>query len=269
MNKENLMLEDRYHEPVVVEPVKRRPVGSPASFEKNSPLPNRNSNFNAPDNSPIQRSWKWRDWGFRWKQTLLFLLAGLVPLSAVLITNNFSFKEIRNINAGNLQTIAEGIADRVDRNLFERYGDVQAFGLNLVVQNKENWYQKKSELTTAMNQYVDTYDIYYLTLLVDLKGNVIAVNSRDHEGARIESGGLYEKNYKNVDWFQKAKEGRFYTSQAGNIGCRGTENMRPGSEAKQSGPRGFFQNRFSRPSRASAQNNDFGRPLAGVRPVPG
>jgi len=215
------MLEDRYHEPVVVEPVKRRPVGSPASFEKNSPLPNRNSNFNSTDNSPIQRSWKWRDWGFRWKQTLLFLLAGLVPLSAVLITNNFSFKEIRNINAGNLQTIAEGIADRVDRNLFERYGDVQAFGLNLVVQNKENWYQKKSELITAMNQCVDTYDIYYLTLLVDLAGNVIAVNSRDHEGARIESGGLYEKNYRNVDWFQKAKEGRFYTSQAGNIGGRG------------------------------------------------
>jgi len=140
----------------------------------------------------------WNDLSLKWKQTILYLLTGILPLLAVFILNKISFEEIRNLNASNLQTAAEEIGDKIDRNLFERYGDVQAFGLNTVLRNRDSWYLKDSPIVTAMNSYVDTYDIYYLTVLADLDGRVIAVNSRDQDGKGISTGHLYQNNYKNA-----------------------------------------------------------------------
>jgi hypothetical protein len=81
---------------------------------------------------------KWGNLSLKWKQVVLFLISGLVPLLVVMLVINQSFKEVKNINASNIQNLAEGIADKIDRNLFERYGDVQAFGLNTVVQNRDH-----------------------------------------------------------------------------------------------------------------------------------
>ena len=160
----------------------------------------------------------WSDLSQKWKQTILFLLIGLGPLVLVMVMNNFSFKKIRDINAATLQDNAEAIADKIDRNLFERYGDVQAFGLNHAIRNRQSWYQKGGPIVVAMNQYVDTYDIYYTTLLVDLEGKPIAVNTRDQDGQRINNEVFYSKNYSNEPWFQDVINGKFYTSQKGNVG---------------------------------------------------
>ncbi len=163
----------------------------------------------------------WSNMSQKWKQTILFLLIGLGPLVVVMVMNNFSFKKIRDINAATLQGYAEGIADKIDRNLFERYGDVQAFGLNHAIRNRETWYQKGGPIVVAMNQYVDTYDIYYVTLLVDLEGQPIAVNTRDQDGQRINNNAFYAKNYRNASWFKDVLNGKFYTSQSGNVGGSG------------------------------------------------
>ncbi len=160
----------------------------------------------------------WKNLSLKWKQVILYLMIGMVPLGAVMIMSNIAFNDIRNINAGSLRSVAENIADKIDRNLFERYGDVQAFGLNTILRNRDHWYKAESPIVSAMNNYVDTYDIYFLTLLVDLDGNVIAVNSKDQEGKGIVSESLYAKNYKNASWFHDVMQKKFYTSQAGNTG---------------------------------------------------
>ena len=154
----------------------------------------------------------------KWKQVISYLMAGMVPLLVVMVISNNSFKEIRIMNASNLQTHAQNIADKIDRNLFERYGDVQAFGLNRVLHNHEFWYQHHSPIVDVMNAYVDTYDIYYLTVMVDLEGKVIAVNSKDQDGNAISSSGIYSMNFGSAQWFNDLKSNRYYTSQEGNIG---------------------------------------------------
>ncbi len=160
----------------------------------------------------------WKNLSLKWKQIILYLMIGMVPLAVVMMVNSMSFKEIRSLNASNLQKVATNIADKIDRNLFERYGDVQAFGLNSILQNREHWYKEQSPIVSAMNSYVDTYDIYYLTLLVDLEGNVIAVNTKDQDGKGISTGNLLSRNYSQAPWFQDVMQKKFYTSQAGNIG---------------------------------------------------
>jgi methyl-accepting chemotaxis protein len=142
------------------------------------------------------------------------LSIGLIPLAIIAFLTWRSTLEIEAATAAEFANVADDIVDKIDRNLFERYGDVQAFGFNRVVQDRDLWYRTGEDNTIArvMNQYVDTYDIYYLTLLVDLEGKVIAVNTADHEGKPVDTAFIYEQNFKQAKWFDDALSGRFYES---------------------------------------------------------
>ena len=62
-----------------------------------------------------------------------FLGISLVPLVVMtLITTQASKRNNDGVGNSYLST-AEQMLDKIDRNLFERYGDVQAFGLNKAV----------------------------------------------------------------------------------------------------------------------------------------
>ena len=160
---------------------------------------------------------------------MLFLLFGFVPMAIVgLIAYNAS-RTIEDTAGTRFQNVAEGGADKIDRNLFERYGDVQAFGINRVLDQKAAWYrtdEQHNPLIEVMNQYVDTYDLYYLTILVDLEGRVIAVNSKDSDGKPIQSHALYVNNYRETAWFRALKEQQFTTTMPfaapGNTTMSGT-----------------------------------------------
>jgi hypothetical protein len=73
---------------------------------------------------------------------------------------------------------------------------------------------------------VDTYDLYSLSILVDLDGRVIAVNSKDADGKPIQSQDLYKKNYGETSWFRALKAQQFTTtmpfSAPGNTAATGT-----------------------------------------------
>ena len=168
-------------------------------------------------------------WGITAKLTTLFVLFGFIPMAAVgLIAYNASLT-IEGSVGTRFQSVAEGVADKIDRNLFERYGDVQAFGFNRVLDQKAAWYRTGVEdnpIREVMDQYVDTYDLYYLSILVDLEGRVIAVNSKDADGKPIQSHDLYGKNYRETAWFRALKAKQFTTtmpfSAPGNQAATGT-----------------------------------------------
>jgi len=154
-------------------------------------------------------------WGITAKLTTLFILFGFVPTVVVGLIAYSASQTIEGSVGSRFQAQAEGVADKIDRNLFERYGDVQAFGFNSVLDQKAHWYStdiEENPIVRVMDQYVDTYDLYYLTILVDLEGRVIAVNSKDADGKRIQSQGLYGKNYRETAWFRALKAQQFTTS---------------------------------------------------------
>lgn len=145
----------------------------------------------------------------------------MVP-ALVLATNTYLLgKKAASMAENSLAGYASDLGDKIDRNLFERYGDVQAFGFNTVVYDTENWYKKgsaESPIVAAMNNYITAYGMYYLTLLVDLKGNVIAVNDINREGKPIATTELYTKNYSTEKWFADAVSGNFYTAEGALTG---------------------------------------------------
>jgi HAMP domain-containing protein len=149
------------------------------------------------------------------KLTLLFLIFGLAPMLTLGLIAYSSTEKIADDRTSGLEARAGELARVIDRNLFERYGDVQAFTLNRVIFDRSSWYNPEPASNTiaqVMDQYMPCYGVYYLTILVDLEGRVIAVNSRDAAGRPIDTRSVYQKNYRNTPWFRAVSTGQFTTS---------------------------------------------------------
>jgi methyl-accepting chemotaxis protein len=155
-------------------------------------------------------------WTLGRKLTTCFLAMGLLPALVISGFNWAANEHQIDASCHQLGGYAADIGEIIDRNMFERYGDVQAFTFNTVVHNRDAWYQgPESPIVTVMNKYIDTYDVYFLSLLVDLEGRVIAVNSGDSDGKPIDTAFIYEKNFRDQSWFQDTLAGRFYSSADG------------------------------------------------------
>jgi methyl-accepting chemotaxis protein len=151
------------------------------------------------------------------KLVLCFLVLGLTPaLILAWVTWGATTRTI-DASAAQAFTVAKGLADRIDRTCFERYSDPQTFGVDVSVHDAEAWKSrsKDSTIVRAMNDYVDKYDIYYLTLLVDLEGKVVAVNSSDADHNDIDTAWIYDVSFKDAAWFNDVLNGNFYSSQDG------------------------------------------------------
>ncbi len=167
--------------------------------------------------------------GITAKMVGLLLVFGVLPMAIVAFMGFNATDAIEETAGERFEVDSEGIADSIDRNLFQRYVDVQAFASNRIVQERYNWYspdEKNNEIISTMNDYVATYGIYYLTIFVDTEGDVIAANSKDEKGSAIDTTFLYKKNFKNSPWFQAVSSQQYTTKMpftaAGNDISTGT-----------------------------------------------
>ena len=148
----------------------------------------------------------------RLKLTLSIVIAGLIPASIISLNSIRATYEMSDSIGSSYEDTAKSITNKIDRNLFERYGDVQAFAENDVINDKTSWYQigsSKNKIADAANKYAALYGFYTLSFLVDLEGRVIAVNDKDPAGKSIDTTYLYTKNFKTATWLQDALSGRF------------------------------------------------------------
>jgi methyl-accepting chemotaxis protein len=129
---------------------------------------------------------------------LAFLAAGLLPMIVVaLIGLQVSGALEDGANAAQEQT-AGAVIDTVDRNLFERYGDVQAFAKSVPARSMD-----PAAITDWMDRMMGTYaPVYNLMVVADRQGRVIAVNGVDREGKRIPSARVLGVNVADQAWFR-------------------------------------------------------------------
>lgn len=156
-----------------------------------------------------------KTWSLTAKLVCSFVLVGAIPLVVIGVLSTRSIQTLGERLADSFRAAAQASLEDIDRNLFERYGDVQAFGLNSVIQDQKAWYKvgsDKNPVAEVMNRYVGLYGLYDLSMAVDLEGRVLAVNDRDSGGKPLETAWLYEQNFKSASWFQAASEGKFLKS---------------------------------------------------------
>jgi len=156
----------------------------------------------------------------RAKLIFLLVVAGLVPaliISAVYITQKGA---IERRYAQMYEQAASDLMEKIDRNLFERYGDVQAFGYNTAAHDSANFKNPVdgNPLITAMNHYVDAYGFYPIMMLVAPDGSVLAVNSKDADGKPVDTAFLYQQNFKGAPWLEDTLAGKYLAGRNGFTG---------------------------------------------------
>lgn len=170
----------------------------------------------------------------RTKIILVFLSLSLVcsgSVLAIFLSNKHNFqRDALNRVADYASTTNEII----DRNLFERYGDVQAFAQNHAAYIPANWKNPSDSnpLIASINSYMTNYGIYRLSVLLNTEGEVLAVNSVDSKGKPIDTAKLYEQNFSAEPWFKNPLTGTFL---AGRNGLTGTFVEGPYKEAAVAG----------------------------------
>ncbi len=102
------------------------------------------------------------------------------------------------------QLTSQALLDKLDRNFYERFGDVQAFAHNRLGVAAVKQDSSSAELQDFMNTMTSYYVLYDLMMIVGLDGNVIAVNTKDKKGYNINSEFLISsrKNFLQEEWFK-------------------------------------------------------------------
>ena len=139
---------------------------------------------------------------------LLIALTPLLICSIVAIRK--AYRDRETSQGVTCQGAVEQVADKIDRLLFERYGDVQAFVFHPGAADKPEVVAQTADTFTKM------YGFYDLMMVADASGKIIAVNTVDAEGKPIDSKSLIGKSVKGEPWFEdcisgKIKEGESYT----------------------------------------------------------
>ncbi|WP_428249168.1 methyl-accepting chemotaxis protein [Ferrovibrio sp.] len=158
--------------------------------------------------------------GIRGKIVAALVAFAVVPMLIMAGIIYYQLGKFRQDAIDQLAAMAVNVSDLIDRNLFERYGDVQAFGYNTAAMDPANWGKpgEKNPLVQAMDRYMANYGVYKLMLLVSPEGKVLAVNSKDAAGKPLNTAALYQGNYANAAWLRDALAGKFLIGKDGFTG---------------------------------------------------
>ena len=129
------------------------------------------------------------------------LALAIVPLIVMGVLATSTASRALESEVGTAQTdLAINAADKLDRNLFERYGDVQAFaGSDDAVS------MDPTRITSWMNSVMGLYTpIYDLMVVADIDGKVIAANRVDLEGHDLDTSMLIGRDVADEGWFKTA-----------------------------------------------------------------
>lgn len=144
------------------------------------------------------------------KLIALFTVIGVLPLAIVgWMARDQSSAELQDGASQSVSELAFNASDKLDRNLFERYGDVQAFALSDPARSMD-----PLRLNEWMNTMMGTYTpIYTLMIVADAKGRIVATNTVDLEGKPLASLALLGKDISSEAWFKGATNGSLQPGQ--------------------------------------------------------
>ncbi|MEZ5281539.1 MAG: methyl-accepting chemotaxis protein [Acidimicrobiales bacterium] len=132
-----------------------------------------------------------------------FIAMGLIPLAIVALMGlRTSSSALTDVTGDRLETAAVEAGDMIDRNLFERYGDVQAFAGHPYL------LEDPVRATANADFLMANYGIYDLMIITDTEGKVFAANSVDWEGNPVNTADLVGRDMSGTDWFQAVMDGQ-------------------------------------------------------------
>ncbi len=144
------------------------------------------------------------------KSSLSTKIAGLA-LFVLIFQGSLSFFNVHNVSKSfkdkineEFKLYAADLGEKVSAQLYERYGDVQAFAINDVIQNLNS-----AAIAPKLDKYVSMYGIYDLIIVVDKYGRLVGANSKDGSGKSVNFKNLQNYNFSETQWFKSVLKGEF------------------------------------------------------------
>ncbi len=131
-----------------------------------------------------------------------------LAITLLLVFSPFYYQAFRVVAADNnaraitARLTSQAVADKVDRNFYERFGDVQAFAYNQLARQALDSGAASREVQSFVNTMTAYYVLYDLMMICHLQGKVLVANTTNKKGAAIDTHLLFSKNYANEDWFK-------------------------------------------------------------------
>ncbi len=142
-----------------------------------------------------QKKWRWRSLSLRTKATLLAVAISTTPvvliggfaayLSSVSLDQRIRDTQLQKANA---------IADKINRFVYERYGDIQVLAAHPIIANpKVQVVLPQTEREAVLNDYVRTYGVYDLVAFANLNGiTTIRSTSTQDPNASIKDSDFFK-----------------------------------------------------------------------------
>lgn len=137
------------------------------------------------------------------------LMGVLITMSVMALSlfGVMAYQQFSSIERGQkdvVRTFAGNVIDKIDRNLFERYGDVQAYAFSESARSGN-----PKRIVSFMSDMMTTYaPVYDLMIVTNTNGTVIAVNQIDKSGKPLDTSSLLGKSFADRPWFQAAIQGK-------------------------------------------------------------
>ncbi len=143
-----------------------------------------------------------RRFGLRTKLLGVLVLVGVIPFAVV---GWEAAQRVRSADEASARSEVEAAAvsagELIDRNLFERYGDAQAFAVSPSVRRSP---AAAAEVTDTL---MGLYGVYDLMVVTDASGVVVAVSAADHTGRPVSTGELLGRDLSSTPWFTAVRDG--------------------------------------------------------------
>jgi methyl-accepting chemotaxis protein len=132
-----------------------------------------------------------------------FLIVPVLLIIAITVYSGINL--IRNQNQIKKSTatqVAQSVIEKIDRNFYERFGDVQAYAVNHLAVETALHDSVSAQAQSFINTMTRYYVLYDLMMILNSKGDVVACNTVDKNNYVLQTGFLRGKNFSNTEWFK-------------------------------------------------------------------
>lgn len=151
----------------------------------------------------------------RTKIVLLALGVNFALVAGSFYTLQELAESYRSTHYEEFHTKTEQLAASVANQFYERYGDAQAFSKNESIR-----LMHPNRMQKDLNEYIATYGVYDLILVLNKEGKLVAANGFDKKQKPVNLEAISKIDYSQTQWFQSALKGEF--TEDNSKGIKGT-----------------------------------------------
>jgi HAMP domain-containing protein len=136
------------------------------------------------------------------KLRFAFLSVPVLLIVTITVYSGLNLVNSKNrLKAATAMQVSGSVMEKVDRNFYERFGDVQAYAANVLAVEMAAADSVSPQAQKFINTMTAYYVLYDLMLVVNKEGKVVAANTQDKDGKPLPTQTLLGRDFSREAWF--------------------------------------------------------------------